>query len=259
MSNWDFLVRYLRFSPNKPCRFWVQAEGKASRCMLDGSVPICCGYWCDELGSGLYVVICEKLKEIARSLPYTVQTRLDDVDLMLKGGLIPPSHVALLGESRGVELLLRHLIIDALEKGYMCVQMVLGEPRVNVEGQGVLLGDLGSFYDAHPSVHYQVEEVARLERNSLERGFQGLLITFDNASYLRSRRRATKPFFFEEQNDKTKLKKTVCVCMYNGSTINEINRRFIMENHSVTLYVEEPLKIKILKTKWPGKMLSVTQ
>ncbi len=228
--------------------------------MLDGSVPICCGYWCDEIGSGLYVVVCDKLKEVARSLPYAVQTGLDDVDLVLSGGLIPPSHVAFLGESSEVELLLKRLLINALEKGYMCVQMVLGEPRVTVNvDKGVLLGDLGSFYDAYPSVHYQVEEVARLERGSLEKGLQGLLITFDNASYLKARKRVIKPFLFEEQMERNNLRRTICICTYNGIMVSELNKKFVMEKHNIVIQVEEPLKVKILKAKRSSKMLSVTQ
>ncbi|MBS7288820.1 MAG: hypothetical protein KIH01_08825 [Candidatus Freyarchaeota archaeon] len=253
-------MKYLRFSLSEPCRFWVQVEGRASRCMLDGSVPICCGCWCEELGSGLYVVACDKLKEVARGLPYAVQTGFDDVDLTLRGGLAPPVHVALLGDSRGAELVLKCLLIDALGKGYMCVQMVLGEPRVPVDaGEGFLLGDLGSFYDVNFNVHLQVEEVARLERSSLERGFQGLLVVFDNSSYLRSRRHAVRPFLFEERMEKTKLRRTICICMYDGGAVSELNRHLIMENHSLVLHVDEPLKIKVLKTKWPSRTLSVTQ
>ncbi|MEM4675728.1 MAG: hypothetical protein QXM12_05500 [Nitrososphaerota archaeon] len=249
MSTCDLLVRHFNFSPKKPCKFWVRVEGKASRCLLDGSVPICCGNWCEDLGPDLYVVICDKLKEVARNVVYAIRTGIDDIDLTLKGGLIPPVHAAFIGNMKNIDAFFEHLLTEAAEKRYMCVKMSSGTLRVPIgEVQGVIFRDLNSFYDGQ-SVFQQLSEISRLERSSLERGFQGLLVAFNNLLYLASTGQVSKVMFFEEQLEKmrSKFRKTIVLCLYDKNSLDKIRENFILNVHSLVAYIEEPLKVKVLK------------
>lgn len=249
MSTCDLLVRHFNFSPKKPCKFWVRVEGKASRCLLDGSVPICCGNWCEDLGPDLYVVICDKLKEVARNVAHAIRTGIDAIDLALKGGLTPQVHAAFIGSMTLLEAFLERLLAEAAERKYMCVRLSSGKLKSPVsEVQGVLLRDLNSFYDGQ-SVFQQLNEISRLERSSLERGLQGLLVVFDNASYLDSTGQVSKVMFFEEQLEKTrsKLRKTIVICLYDKNSLDKLGEQFILNVHSLVAHVEEPLEVKVLK------------
>jgi len=249
LSSCELLKKYLNFSFNKPCRFWVSGEDKADRCMLDYSVPVCGGYWCEEIGEGMYITVCDKLKEIARKLPLMIHTGVERLDLILGGGFSPSTHVALLGSSEGVELIVKNSILSGLEKGYMCIQMVLGEPRVRVNVKNAfLLEDLSEFYESTLDGYYQVKQVSKFQEKALERSFSGLLIVFDASTYLKNRPHSKKPFIFEERIRKIKLKETVILCMYDGGVIGKVDRPFILDTHDVVLEArDEPLAARILK------------
>ncbi len=255
----EILVSCLGFAYDKPCRYLISEEGKLTRCALDYSVPICKGIWCEPITEDLMITTCDKLADVARTLPNKISCGITDLDLYLTGGCQFTDHVAVFGEPRTMTFLAMNIIVTVSKKNIKSFYFTNSKgTRLNtikkmIEKIGVkscTVDDIVNFYEGIRESYQLVDRVKEMLNTSQEEGFEGLLILRDSIlKYIKEEALFPKKIFeWEENIHRVGLRSMLTISMFESKILEEEIRNFIMKNFSLVIETRDnPPSFRILK------------
>ena len=254
----EILVSCLGFSYDKPCRYLISEEGKLTRCALDYSVPICKGVWCEPITEELMITTCDKLADVARSIPNKISSGITDLDLHLWGGFQFLDHVAVIGEPRTINFLAINVIVTASKKNIKSYYYTSKGKRLNtvkkmIQKIGVtscIVEDINNFYGGISESFELVNRVKEILEEAQKEGYEGLLIIRDSIlKYIREEALFPKKILeWEEKLGRMNLRSLLTVSMFESDKLDEETREFIMETFSIVIETRDsPPGVRVLK------------
>lgn len=254
----EILVSCLGFSYDKPCRYLISEEGKLTRCALDYSVPICKGVWCEPITEELMITTCDKLADVARSIPNKISSGITDLDLHLWGGFQFLDHVAVIGEPRTINFLAINVIVTASKKNIKSYYYTSKGKRLNtvkkmIQKIGVtscIVEDINNFYGGISESFELVNRVKEILEEAQKEGHEGLLIIRDSIlKYIREEALFPKKILeWEEKLGRMNLRSLLTVSMFESDKLDEETREFIMETFSIVIETRDsPPGVRVLK------------
>jgi len=257
----EILVSCLGFSYDKPCRYLISEEGKLTRCALDYSVPICKGVWCEPITEELMITTCDKLADVARSIPNKISSGITDLDLHLWGGFQFLDHVAVIGEPRTINFLAINVIVTASKKNIKSYYYTSKGKRLNtvkkmIQKIGVtscIVEDINNFYGGISESFVLVNRVKEILEEAQKEGHEGLLIIRDSIlKYIREEALFPKKILeWEEKLGRMNLRSLLTVSMFESDKLDEETREFIMETFSIVIETRDsPPGVRVLKREY---------
>ena len=254
----EILVSCLGFSYDKPCRYLISEEGKLTRCALDYSVPICKGVWCEPITEELMITTCDKLADVARSIPNKISSGITDLDLHLWGGFQFLDHVAVIGEPRTINFLAINVIVTASKKNIKSYYYTSKGKRLNtvkkmIQKIGVtscIVEDINNFYGGISESFELVNRVKEILEEAQKEGHEGLLIIRDSIlKYIGEEALFPKKILeWEEKLGRMNLRSLLTVSMFESDKLDEETREFIMETFSIVIETRDsPPGVRVLK------------
>jgi len=254
----EILVSCLGFSYDKPCRYLISEEGKLTRCALDYSVPICKGVWCEPITEELMITTCDKLADVARSIPNKISSGITDLDLHLWGGFQFLDHVAVIGEPRTINFLAINVIVTASKKNIKSYYYTSKGKRLNtvkkmIQKIGVtscIVEDINNFYGGISESFELVNRVKEILEEAQKEGYEGLLIIRDSIlKYIGEEALFPKKILeWEEKLGRMNLRSLLTVSMFESDKLDEETREFIMETFSIVIETRDsPPGVRVLK------------
>ncbi|WXG41664.1 MAG: hypothetical protein WED07_13030 [Candidatus Freyarchaeum deiterrae] len=254
----EILVSCLGFSYDKPCRYLISEEGRLTRCALDYSVPICKGLWCEPITEDLVITACDKLADVARSIPNRISSGVTDLDLLLCGGFQCPDHVAVIGEPRTMTYLAINVIFTANKRNIKSVYYTgkgarlntIGKMIKNIGGASCVVDDIANFYEKVSEEYQLVNMLRGMVENSQNEGREGLLIIRDSIlKYFKEEALLPKKVLeLEESMDKLNLRSLLQIAMFESEILDNKTRDFIMDAFSLVIETRDnPPSLRVLK------------
>ncbi|MHA1605696.1 MAG: hypothetical protein ACTSWF_13735 [Candidatus Freyarchaeota archaeon] len=254
----EILVSCLGFSYDKPCRYLISEEGKLTRCALDYSVPICKGVWCEPITEELMITTCDKLADVARSIPHKISSGITDLDLHLWGGFQFLDHVAVIGEPRTINFLAINVIVTASKKNTKSYYYTSKGKRLNtvkkmIQKIGVtscIVEDINNFYGGISESFELVNRVKEILEEAQREGYEGLLIIRDSIlKYIREEALFPKKILeWEEKLGRMNLRSLLTLSMFESDMLGEETRAFIMKTFSIVIETRDsPPGVRVLK------------
>lgn len=255
----EILVSCLGFAYDKPCRYLILEEGKLTRCALDYSVPICKGLWCEPITEELMITTCDKLADVARSLPNKISCGVTDLDLYLTGGCQFTDSVAVIGEPRTMTFLAMNIIVTVSKRNIKSYYYTTSKgTRLNtikkmVEKIGVkscTVDDIVKFYEDIREGYQLVDRLKELLNNSQKENFEGFLIIRDSIlKYIKEEALFPKKILeWEEKIQRLNLRSMLTISMFESKSLDEEIRKFIINTYSLVIETRDnPPSFKIVK------------
>nr|MDO8080401.1 hypothetical protein [Candidatus Freyarchaeota archaeon] len=255
----EILVSCLGFSYDKPCRYLIAEEGKLTRCALDYSVPICKGIWCEPITEDLMITACDKLADVARSLPNKISTGVTDLDLFLCGGFQFADHVAVIGEPRTMTYLALNIIFTANKRNIKSYYYTISKgTRLNtirkmIKNIGVtscIVDDIVNFYEKIREEYQLVNMLKEMLEKSQKEGYEGLLIIRDSIlKYIKEEALVPKKILeWEERMDTINLRSLLLISMFESEILDKETRDFIINAFSLVIETRDsPPSLRVIK------------
>ncbi|MFB0562125.1 MAG: hypothetical protein ACETWM_13050 [Candidatus Lokiarchaeia archaeon] len=257
----EILVSCLGFAYDKPCRYLISEEGKLTRCALDYSVPICKGIWCEPITEELMITTCDKLADVARSLPNKISCGVTDLDLFLCGGCQFTDNVAVIGEPRTMTFLAMNIIVTVNKRNVKSYYYTTSKgTRLNtikkmIEKIGVkscMVEDIVKFYEEIREGYQLVDKLKDMLNTSQKEDYEGLLIIRDSIlKYIKDEALFPKKILeWEEKIQSISLRSMLTISMFESNILEDEIRDFIMDTFSLVIKTcDNPPSFKILKTE----------
>ncbi|MBS7249556.1 MAG: hypothetical protein KIH08_03030 [Candidatus Freyarchaeota archaeon] len=255
----EILVSCLGFSYEKPCRYLMVEEGKLTRCALDYSVPICKGVWCEPITEELMITTCDKLADVARSIPNKLSSGVTDLDLHLAGGLQFADHVAVIGEPRTTTYLAIHIVVAASKRNIKAYYYTtskgarLNTVRKMVEKIGVescIIGDIAEVYKDLTEDYLLISKFKEMLEESRKEGYEGLLVIRDSIlRYMKEEALFPKKILeCEERLSRVRIRNLLTISIFESELVEKEIRDFIMDTFSTVIETRDsPPSFRILK------------
>ncbi|MEM2959506.1 MAG: hypothetical protein QW261_14495 [Candidatus Jordarchaeaceae archaeon] len=255
----EILVSCLGFSYEKPCRYLIVEEGKLTRCALDYSVPICKGVWCEPITEELMITTCDKLADVARSIPNKLSSGITDLDLYLCGGLQFIDHVAVIGEPRTTTYLAIHIIVAASKRNIKSYYYTISKgARLNtvrkmIEKIGVescIIGDIAELYKDLTEDYMLINKLKDMLEESKKEGYEGLIVIRDSIiRYMKEEALFPKKILeYEERLGRVSFRNLLTISIFESELLEKEIRDFIMDTFSTVIETRDsPPGFRILK------------
>lgn len=255
----EILVSCLGFSYDKRCRYLISEEGKLTRCALDYSVPICKGIWCEPITEDLMITACDKLADVARTLPNKISSGITDLDLFLCGGFQYADHVAVIGESRTMTYLAMNIIFTANKRNIKSYYYTtskgtrlntLSKMIKNIGGAKCIVDDIVNFYEKIREEYQLVNMLKGMLEKSQKEGYEGLLIIRDSIlKYMEEEALVPKKILEWEKNVGTiNLRSLLLISMFESEILDGETRNFILNTFSLVIETRDnPSSLRVLK------------
>ncbi len=257
----EILVSCLGFAYDKPCRYLISEEGKLTRCALDYSVPICKGIWCEPITEELMITTCDKLADVARSLPNKISCGVTDLDLFLCGGCQFTDHVAVIGEPRTMTFLAMNILVTVNKRNIKSYYFTTSKgTRLNtikkmIQKIGVescTVDDIVTFYEGIREGYQLVDRLKDMLNSSQKEGYEGFLIIRDSIlKYIKEEALFPKKVLeWEEKIHRINLRSMLTISMFESKILEDEMRDFIINTFSLVIETrDDPPSFRIVKTE----------
>jgi hypothetical protein len=238
----------------------ISEEGKLTRCALDYSVPICKGIWCEPITEDLVITACDKLADVARSLPNRISSGVTDLDLFLCGGFQCADHVAVIGEPRTMTYLAMNVVFAANKRNIKSYYYTGKGTRLNtirkmienIGGASCIVDDIAIFYEKIGEEYQLVNMLKDMLENAQKEGREGLLIIRDSIlKYVKEEALVPKKILeLEERMNTLNLRSLLLISMFESEILDEETRAFIRDTFSLVIETRDsPPGLRVLKTE----------
>ncbi|MEM2143804.1 MAG: hypothetical protein QW279_00455 [Candidatus Jordarchaeaceae archaeon] len=271
----EILVSCLGFSYDKPCRYLISEEGKLTRCALDYSVPICKGIWCEPITEELMITACDKLADVARTLPNKISSGVTDLDLFLCGGFQYAEHVAVIGEPRTMTYLAMNIVFTANKRNIKAYYYTTSDGKrlstirkmvKDIGGTMCMVDDIVNFYVKIREGYQLLDMLKEMLEKAQKEGYEGLLIIRDSIlKYMKEEALIPKKILEWEKNLGTiNLRSLLLISMFESEMLDKETRDFITDTFSLVIETRDtPPSLRVLKkeqgraSEWVGVELTV--
>jgi len=204
------------------------------------------------------ITTCDKLADVARSIPNKISSGITDLDLHLWGGFQFLDHVAVIGEPRTINFLAINVIVTASKKNIKSYYYTSKGKRLNtvkkmIQKIGVtscIVEDINNFYGGISESFVLVNRVKEILEEAQKEGHEGLLIIRDSIlKYIREEALFPKKILeWEEKLGRMNLRSLLTVSMFESDKLDEETREFIMETFSIVIETRDsPPGVRVLK------------
>jgi len=204
------------------------------------------------------ITTCDKLADVARSIPNKISSGITDLDLHLWGGFQFLDHVAVIGEPRTINFLAINVIVTASKKNIKSYYYTSKGKRLNtvkkmIQKIGVtscIVEDINNFYGGISESFELVNRVKEILEEAQKEGYEGLLIIRDSIlKYIGEEALFPKKILeWEEKLGRMNLRSLLTVSMFESDKLDEETREFIMETFSIVIETRDsPPGVRVLK------------